>query len=823
MLRANKVLAIIALFLFAGLMGSCGGGGGGNSSSGSEPIIPTSDPSVDATRINEEEQSVIFGTSTSVTFQGKVMLVDTLQYKAAKIIEGVPWISQIPPCENWNHTANCGPTSYLMVESFFTGNLLNKENSKDSIETLIADMDGKLSDYNPPWRDDTCVKCHQKEMPDIDYSCGDITTDSQLATIAEKRGFFVARAGQVLPIGGKQPIDILKEEIGAGHPIIVRVLYQYNDNTGEKMEARNKCVGHYMVIVGIDTDTGYVYVNDPGKPWEYENYSPKHNYGKNRKYKIDSFLEVWGIPDKCGKGKYYNRAIIFYPKGTKPKVNIVKRSLSLQEGKLGEQYYAVLSAIDGTPPYKWSLIDGTLPNGLILSEDGKITGIPKEEGSFSFTVKVADSNNTFAEGKISIVISSTTIPTPYITTPRELLIGRVNIPYNMGLSASGGIGPYVWSVVAGNLPSGLYLTPEGIIKGIPTVAGIYNFRVQIVDRSFSPQTVSKDFVITILPSNMSPIIYSLIANPLSINIGNTSTLTCNASDPDNDLLTYSWSTTGGSISGSGSTVKWTAPSTAGTYTVTCNVSDGKGGTASKGVNINVTSTTAQSDLIIQNLTVNPTSGAVGSNATVSFTIKNQGSGTANASTTNIRINTSSSGVTPNDYLLASISIPSIPAGGIYNVNQTVTIPSGRPTGTNYIWVILDVNSTANQSNETNDKAYTSFNVTSTTVLSFTNLTPSTITTSIAGYQATLSASGTNFNNVNQVTFVWIGPTNGNKAWFRGDSNWNSKVTINSDSSMTLRPVVTNSSDPAGTWTWYVTLTDTTGATASRSFTVTYTP
>jgi hypothetical protein len=95
---------------------------------------------------------------------------------------------------------------------------------------------------------------------------------------------------------------------------------------------------------------------------------------------------------------------------------------------------------------------------------------------------------------------------------------------------------------------------------------------------------------------------------------------------------------------------------------------------------------------------------------VSFTIKNQGSGTANASTTNIRINTSSSSVTPNDYLLASISIPSIPAGGIYNVNQPVTIPNGRPTGTNYIWVILDVNSTANQSNEQNDKAYTIFNV-----------------------------------------------------------------------------------------------------------------
>jgi GH25 family lysozyme M1 (1,4-beta-N-acetylmuramidase) len=42
----------------------------------------------------------------------------------------------------------------------------------------------------------------------------------------------------------------------------------------------------------------------------------------------------------------------------------------------------------------------------------------------------------------------------------------------------------------------------------------------------------------------------------------------------------------------------------------------------------------------------------------------------------------------------------------------VTIPSGTSTGTKYIWVILDVDSEANQSNENNDKGYTSFNVTS---------------------------------------------------------------------------------------------------------------
>ena len=90
--------------------------------------------------------------------------------------------------------------------------------------------------------------------------------------------------------------------------------------------------------------------------------------------------------------------------------------------------------------------------------------------------------------------------------------------------------------------------------------------------------------------NQSPVISSVTANPSTVNPNGTSTVTCSASDPDGDPLTYSWTKTGGSISGLGSTVTWTAPSTTGIYTVTCSVSDGKT-SVSKGVNITVTEPT----------------------------------------------------------------------------------------------------------------------------------------------------------------------------------------------------------------------------------------
>ncbi len=118
----------------------------------------------------------------------------------------------------------------------------------------------------------------------------------------------------------------------------------------------------------------------------------------------------------------------------------------------------------------------------------------------------------------------------------------------------------------------------------------------------------------------------------------------------------------------------------------------------------------QSDLVPQNLTVNPTSGLAGSNASVSFTIYNQGIGIANASTTDIRISTSNSSVTTSDPLLAQINTPSIAAGGSNQVTQSVAIPNNLSPGTYYVWVILDVNNIANQSNLSNDKAYESFTV-----------------------------------------------------------------------------------------------------------------
>jgi len=74
-------------------------------------------------------------------------------------------------------------------------------------------------------------------------------------------------------------------------------------------------------------------------------------------------------------------------------LSIATRSLS--EGQAGEEYEAVLGALGGEPPYKWTIVEKEaecLPYGTeIDDETGTISGEPNDEAEYKFTVMVTDS------------------------------------------------------------------------------------------------------------------------------------------------------------------------------------------------------------------------------------------------------------------------------------------------------------------------------------------------------------------------------------------------------------------------------------------------
>jgi len=70
--------------------------------------------------------------------------------------------------------------------------------------------------------------------------------------------------------------------------------------------------------------------------------------------------------------------------------------------------------------------------------------------------------------------------------------------------------------------------------------------------------------------------------------GDTVTITCTATDPDNDPLTYTWSSTCGKVDGTGSQVRWLSVGVPqGSCTITAKVDDGRGGAANSSVSVQV--------------------------------------------------------------------------------------------------------------------------------------------------------------------------------------------------------------------------------------------
>lgn len=67
---------------------------------------------------------------------------------------------------------------------------------------------------------------------------------------------------------------------------------------------------------------------------------------------------------------------------------------ALPEAARGSAYRYQLEAIAGEGRLTWELIDGALPQGLSLQADGQLVGTPEMEGSYSFTLKVSDADET---------------------------------------------------------------------------------------------------------------------------------------------------------------------------------------------------------------------------------------------------------------------------------------------------------------------------------------------------------------------------------------------------------------------------------------------
>jgi Putative Ig domain len=169
---------------------------------------------------------------------------------------------------------------------------------------------------------------------------------------------------------------------------------------------------------------------------------------------------------------------------------------TLPPGIVGTSYSQTLTAANGTAPYTWTLVAGSLPGGLSLSASGTISGTPTAEGSFDFTIRATDNGSTrqSTQKAFSVAIVSALS----ITTSSPLPPGTVGTSYSRTLAATGGTAPYTWSLASGSLPGGLSLSSGGVISGTPAVEGTFNFTIRVTDTA--QQNSQKAFSLTIVPA-----------------------------------------------------------------------------------------------------------------------------------------------------------------------------------------------------------------------------------------------------------------------------------------------------------------------------------
>ncbi len=153
-------------------------------------------------------------------------------------------------------------------------------------------------------------------------------------------------------------------------------------------------------------------------------------------------------------------------------------------------------------------------------------------GSVSVQVTNPDGNSATLADAFNYVV-------PLAVTVGQLSNAETDSNYLFPFTAIGGSGPYLWSLKAGVLPSGLGLSSNGVLSGLPTQGGTFNFQVQVSDSAIPAQTAVRSLSLTVL----SPLhIAAVPLRPAALNAPYSVTISTSGGTPP-----LRWSIISGSL------------------------------------------------------------------------------------------------------------------------------------------------------------------------------------------------------------------------------------------------------------------------------------
>jgi hypothetical protein len=212
---------------------------------------------------------------------------------------------------------------------------------------------------------------------------------------------------------------------------------------------------------------------------------------------------------------------------------------------LSTPYGLPLVSHGGVAPWTWSLSQGVLPDGILLSPDGKIAGVATKVGTQSFAVAVKDGAGNSAEAILVLEVKGGGL---VITTTSPLPKATEGKAYNVQIEATGGEKPYFFGLVAGKLPAGIGLSADGVVAGTPSEDGTFSFDLKVLDNAQTPATTTRTFE---LPVSLAPLnivgaqqidlfIIKIIVLPLIIVVNNIPVPYSNNLEATGGKKPYSW-------------------------------------------------------------------------------------------------------------------------------------------------------------------------------------------------------------------------------------------------------------------------------------------
>lgn len=328
---------------------------------------------------------------------------------------------------------------------------------------------------------------------------------------------------------------------------------------------------------------------------------------------------------------------------------------SAPAGTEGTAYSLQLGATGGTTPYTWSLLSGSLPNGLSLSAAGLISGTPTAIGTFIFTAKVTDNVSATDSRQFTIVV---TCPTLLITVPNQITSGSQGLPYSFQMTSTGGIAPVTWDFSSGSAPAGMSLSSAGLLSGTPSGSGTFNLNLRATDSCVATPQVTLKTVSLQITSAPQPTITTTSPLPAATEGSNYSvSLAATGGTPG-----YTWSLSAGTLP-SGLTLSTAGvisgnPTSTGVSSFTVRVTDSLSQTATKILSITVSCTP---------LAITTTSPLPGANQNQAYSFQFTSSGGRGS------VSWSGTGIPAGLSLSTSGALTGIPTGtGTSSLNITAT-------------------------------------------------------------------------------------------------------------------------------------------------------